>query len=119
MGRYYSGDIEGKFWFGLQPSDAPSRFGATEQEPCYITYSFEEYDLEGVEEEIQSIEDNLGDKISILDKFFEQGNSYNDDILEEIGVTNNELRDYADLKLGIQIRDCIKEQGYCIFDAEI
>lgn len=24
MGRYYSGDIEGKFWFAVQPSDAPS-----------------------------------------------------------------------------------------------
>ena len=40
MGRFYSGDIEGKFWFGLQPSDAPSIFGGTEQEPAYITYDF-------------------------------------------------------------------------------
>ena len=119
MGRYYSGDIEGKFWFALQPSDAPSRFGGTEQEPAYITYDFEEHHLEEVEQEIQSIEENLGDKISIIDKFFEDNNGYNDAMLEEICITNDELREYADLKLGIQIRDCIKEQGYCVFDAEL
>ena len=119
MGRYYSGDIEGKFWFALQPSNASERFGGTEREPDYITYSFEEHDLEAVEQEIQSIEENLGDKISILDKFFEQSNGYNDATLEEIGITNDELREYADLKLGIEIRDCIKEQGYCVFDAEL
>ena len=27
MGRYYSGDIEGKFWFGIQDSNDPDFFG--------------------------------------------------------------------------------------------
>lgn len=27
MGRYYSGDIEGKFWFGTQDSDDATNFG--------------------------------------------------------------------------------------------
>jgi hypothetical protein len=27
MGRYYSGSIRGKFWFGLQSSSAADRFG--------------------------------------------------------------------------------------------
>ena len=27
MGRYYSGDIEGKFWFAVQSSNAADRFG--------------------------------------------------------------------------------------------
>jgi hypothetical protein len=26
MGRYYSGDIDGKFWFALQSSDCADRF---------------------------------------------------------------------------------------------
>ena len=32
MGRYYSGDIEGKFMFAIQSSDAPERFGAVENQ---------------------------------------------------------------------------------------
>jgi hypothetical protein len=119
MGRYYSGDIEGKFWFGLQPSDAPSRFGGTEQEPSYITYDFQEDNLEEIEEEIKNIQENLVEKIGIIDKFFEDNNSYNDTMLQEINITNDELREYADLKLGIQIRDCVKEQGYYTIDCEI
>jgi hypothetical protein len=27
MGRYYSGDIQGKFWFAVQSSDDASAFG--------------------------------------------------------------------------------------------
>ena len=27
MGRYTSGDLEFKFWFAVQPSDAADRFG--------------------------------------------------------------------------------------------
>lgn len=119
MGRYYTGDIEGKFWFGLQPSDAPSRFGGTEQEPAYIIYDFQEEDLEEVEQEVKSIEENLGDKFGIIEKFFEDNNGYNDATLKEVNITNDEVREYADLLLGIQIRDCIKEQGCCTIECEI
>ena len=119
MGRYYTGDIEGKFWFALQPSDAPSRFGGTEQEPAYITYDFQEDNLEEIEEEIKNIEESLGDKLGTIEKFFETNTGYNDAMLEEIGISKDDLRNYADLQLGIQIRDCIKEQGYCTFDCEI
>ena len=119
MGRYYNGDIEGKFWFALQSSDAPERFGVMGYEPDYITYYFDENNLEDVEAEIQSIEETLGNKLEILDKFFEENNGYNDESLEKIGITKDELRDYADLGLGKQIRDCIKETGQCSFDAEL
>lgn len=119
MGRYYTGDINGKFWFGLQSSDAASRFGGTEQQPTYITYSFEkDEDLEGVEEEIKSIQESLGDKINVIEDFFKKHDSYNDEMLREVSISDDELRDYADLLLGIQIRDCLIEQGYCTFDAE-
>lgn len=118
MGRYYNGDIDGKFWFGLQSSDAADRFGVMGYEPDYIVYNFQEQDLEGVENEIKNIEETLGDKLGILDKFFEENNGYNYELLEKIGITKDELRDYADLGLGKQIRDCIKETGQCSFDAE-
>ena len=45
MGRYYDGDIEGKFWFAVQSSNAPERFGAQEFEPSHINYYFDEEQL--------------------------------------------------------------------------
>jgi len=38
MGRYYDGDIEGKFWFAIQSSDDGEFFGAEPQETDYIPY---------------------------------------------------------------------------------
>ena len=118
MGRYYSGDIEGKFWFALQSSDAADRFGVVGTQPNVLNYYFDESDLESVEEEIKNIEESLGDKIKVIDEFFEKNNGYNDKMLAEAGITEDELREYADLGLGKQIRDCIVENGYCSFEAE-
>lgn len=118
MGRYYSGDIDGKFWFALQSSDCADRFGVTGQQPSTLEYYFDEDNLEDVELEIKNIEDSLGDKLQLIEKFFEGNNGYNDKMLEEAGITQDELRDYADLGLGKQIRDSIKENGQCEFTAE-
>ena len=38
MGRYYEGDIDGKFWFAIQSSDDGEFFGAEEQESNWIDY---------------------------------------------------------------------------------
>lgn len=119
MGRYYSGDIEGKFWFAVQSSNAASRFGGIESEPSYIDYYFDENQLEEVEAEIKNIEDSLGNKIQILENFFKENNGYTDVSINKLGVSMHELKEYADLKLGIKIRDCIKESGQCSFQAEL
>jgi hypothetical protein len=119
MGRYYTGDIEGKFWFAVQSSNAADRFGVKGNQPEYIEYNFDEDNLEDVETEIKNIEDFLGDKLKIIVDFFEGNNGYNDEMLKKADITENELSEYADLKLGIKIRDCIKEIGYCSFDAEL
>lgn len=119
MGRYYSGDINGKFWFALQSSDAASRFGGEEVEPNFIQYSFyEEEHLKGIEDEIKAIEDKLGEKLKVVEKFFEDNNGYNDEMIKPY-FTTEQLRDYADLLLGRKIRDCVKEHGECNFDAEL
>jgi hypothetical protein len=118
MGRYYSGDIDGKFWFALQGSDAADRFGVTGEQPSTLSYYFSDDDLEGVEVEIKNIEESLGDKLKLIDEFFEKNNGYNDKMLVEAGITQDELRDYADLGLGKQIRDSIIENGQCSFEAE-
>lgn len=122
MGRHYYGDIEGKFWFGTQPSNAGDRFGQSSMQPQHLEYYYEEAHLESVEAEIKVITETLGDWLGKLDKFFEETSVYNDEIVTNYGLDleefNLKLKDYADLRLGVQIRDCIKELGYCNFDAE-
>ena len=48
MGRYYKGDIEGKFWFGVQ-SSADADFFGKEGAPNYLSYYFDEEDLTTIE----------------------------------------------------------------------
>jgi hypothetical protein len=119
MGRYYSGDIEGKFWFGVQSSTAADRFGVAHEIPSYVNYYYDESNLPEVEAEIEHIKSLLGDKLQQLDNFFESNDGYRDEMLEEIGITKQDLREYADLKLGEKIKQCIIDRGVCSFDAEL
>jgi hypothetical protein len=118
MGRYYNGDIEGKFWFAVQSSNSADRFGVTGNEPAYLDYWFDEDNLEDVEIEIKNIEKSLGNKIKIIEDFFKENDSYNDEKLKKADITEDELSEYADLELGIKIRDHIKDFGQCSFQAE-
>ena len=119
MGRYYSGDIDGKFWFAVQPSDSADRFGVTGQVPNYIEYLFCEDDKQGIESELKKIEKALGEDLQKLENFFNASTSYSDDMLTENGIDSRNLRDYADYKLGQKILDCLNKQGYCEFTAEL
>lgn len=118
MGRYYSGDIEGKFWFAVQSSNCADRFGSIGNEPSYIEYYFDEEQLSEVKKEIQNLEQFLGDKKEKLDKFFAERNGYSDSDLGKIGISEQELKEYADLLMGYEIRDCIENTGECSFIAE-
>ena len=129
MGRYYSGDIEGKFWFAVQSSDAPERFGAYPMEPGYVEYYFEE--LEPIQDELAEIRKNLrlpeGDYYIALRDFFKENNGYNDEMIEQYFVKKKldpeqaryMLSEYADFELGKQIEKCVKKQGDCSFTAEL
>ena len=119
MGRYYHGDIEGKFWFAVQSSMAAERFGGQSAEPSYVDFYFSSDDLDDINAEIKKIEDSLGDKKQLIDDFFKDNNGYNDQMLADAGITGEQLSDYADLGLGIQIRDCVVANGYCNFEAEL
>lgn len=124
MGRYISGYIETKLWFTVQPSNTADRFGVTGYQPETLEYWFREENLESVEAEINSIIESLGKYKDLLDKFFNENNSYNTQILSDyLQVDEKEtkklLKEYADLELGIKIRDCIKENGECSFSAEM
>lgn len=119
MGRYYEGSINGKFWFGLQASNSADRFGVTGSQPEILEYHFGKEDLDEVTQEIERIEATLGDNKKVIEDFFNDKNGYDPRDLEEAGINRETLREYADLLLGIQIRDCITGQGYCTFDAEL
>jgi hypothetical protein len=118
MGRYYHGDIDGKFWFAIQSSNAADRFGVSGTEPQEIEYSFYEENLIDVNVEIEKIEQELGENKEILDNFFEKAIGYNGDDMQKLNISDKELENYADLYLGYKIRDCINETGQCCFTAE-
>lgn len=137
MGRYYNGDIEGKFWFGVQSSDSADRFGVTGEPPSSLIYYFDKSNLSTIEEELKVIEQKLGNKLELLNKFFEEKESYNDEEIIQylkdngvkIEIPSNDnlvffcpiqkiLSEYADYELGCKIKKCVEETGSCSFDAE-
>jgi len=123
MGRYYEGDIEGKFWFGVQSSDAADRFGVHYTELDYVDYYFDKEDLPKVEKELKYIEETIGlNNLVKLTNFFDTCKFCGKEELNKKGLLDIWTKykvDYADYLLGIKIRDCIKEQGYCSFTAEL
>ena len=113
MGRYYNGDIEGKFWVALQPSDAAERFGGHME----LSFSFSEDDIEEVQEELERIESNI--PMGKITKFFEENDGYNADLLREAGLTEKQVAEYADHELGTKILNCLIKQGECNFYGEL
>jgi len=118
MGRYYSGDIEGKFWFAVQSSNAADRFGVVGERPSELHYYFSTEDLPAINAEIEKIERELGDKLTLIGNFFRSNMGYNDDMLAKANITSKEVSEYADLQLGCKIRDYVELEGDCNFDAE-
>lgn len=121
MGRYYSGDIEGKFWFGVQPSDDAEFFGGYSS----LEYQFEESDLDSIQEGIAECEKELGGYKDKLDKFFEGVEKGYDDemIMKALKIDKKQVLNllswYARLELGEKILKCVKEKGGCSFSAEL
>ena len=114
MGRYYNGDINGKFMFAVQSSYSADRFGFAGLNN-YVTYYFDEEHLDTIKEELDSLEVSF----KKVEKFFENRDSWNQKDQEEHGISTQEISDYADYRLGVQIRDCILENGHCEFEAEL
>ena len=124
MGRYYNGDIEGKFWFGVQSSDCADRFGVMGRQPEKLYYYFDESDLQSVQNELKQIEQSLGNYLKQLNDFFAKNNGYNNvELAKELGVIETDLeyilRDYADYELGKEIEKSIIKNGQCEFYAEM
>lgn len=119
MGRYYSGDIEGKFWFGVQSSTDADFFGSEGTEPNYLEYYFDNTHLDDIKAGIKECKKALGENKKKLDEFFKKKNGYNDEMLIEAGIEPSNIEWYARLELGEKILACVKENGYCSFEAEL
>ena len=123
MGRYYTGDIDGKFWFGVQSSDAADRFGVKGYEPSYLEYYFTKDDLQAVQDELKEMESLYQDKFEKIKEYFKTNNSYtNESMAKDLGWEKEKLihylSEYADYGLGKKIEACIIENGDCEFTAE-
>lgn len=120
MGRYYDGDIEGKFWFGVQSSTAPENLGA---EMMRITYQWS--DRDALDKRIKELETELGDHLPKLDKFFDEARGYTDQMVAEaLGITEDEVEKllvvYADICLGRKVLAYLDEgNDYCEIDCEL
>ena len=122
MGRYYHGDIEGKFWFAVQSSCDGEYFGMEEQEPSFLPYYSDDLDL--AEEGVEECKEKLRGYLTIIRKFFNSRSSYTDKSLAEAlevseDKTAHLLTWYARLTLGEKIVKCIKEEGSCWYEAEL
>jgi len=124
MGRYYSGIIEGKFWFGLQSSRVGERFGAYEHDSNLILYQINDKQI--AIDEMKNIKEVLGKSLELFDKFFKEHVGYNDEMLKEYFEKNNTkltrelLSDYADYCFGRDVIRHFERTGAttCWFEAE-
>ena len=117
MGRYYSGDIDGKLMFGVQNSNAADRFGVIGEQPYYLEYTFDDNELDRIGEELRKILTKLKGKRSAIARLLLNGYTLQDRL--DAGVTEDDLSEYADLILGLQIRRCILQNDTCHFIAEL
>ena len=123
MGRYYNGDIEGKFWFAVESSNDADFFGVIGYQPEWLEYNFDEEHIPQVTESVQKCKDELGEDKQKLEDFFKDKDGYNDEmIIEELGWSKNRVKDrlvwLARLELGEKILKCLLERRECCFTAE-
>lgn len=125
MGRYYHGDIEGKFWFGVQDSTDASHFGG--KETMYkdkARYTFRKGDLPSIQSKIMKIQKQLGKNYDKIEEFFVDKDSYSPKKLEEHLEVDEKryqgiMEIYARLLLGLKIEECVGRIGKCSFWAEL
>ena len=119
MGRYYNGDVEGKFAFAVQDSNAHERFGALEMDSWHIDYVVYRDNYTKICEELESIDKSSIEKV---DKMFSKENGWNDEILARHNVTLEDLSEHADYRIGVQLKEFFDNHPHvdeCRFEAEL
>jgi hypothetical protein len=124
MGRYYHGDIEGKFWFGVQPSNDPEFFGAVEEDTDIVHYYTE--DLSLIENGIAKCKEEIGEYYYRMQIFYNSVvNEPNNAVTlgEWLKVPEHKadrlIGWYARLELGEKMYLRVKEHGSCFITAEL
>ncbi len=117
IGRWYGGDIKGKFWVGVQPSDDAEFFGACEEPD--IHYYVDPESMDEVKEGIETCLKKLGKARKPMDAFFKNQKTYSNEQLNEFInkeaskawdlPTKELLKWYARLELGIKIKKALEE----------
>lgn len=112
MGRYIYGNIEHKFWFGIQNSDAASQFGGESSSIPYYYGGLDEFDTKHLENLIKEANQALRTNLTL--------ESDPEIIYDLSNMTNNKNIELllANIQLGLKIRNCIIENSYCEFEAE-
>ena len=101
MGRYYTGDIEGKFMFAVQGSDAGERFGAHELDNHVIHYCIQREYYDDIVKELKSIEES-----GCLERAEAWMNE--EHRLPPSDLQRKDLEEYADYRMGKKIKQwCI------------
>ena len=126
MGRYYSGDIEGKMWFAVQNSSDWDYFGKEGNYPERLAYYYEKEDLPKIKKGIENCKKMLGKYKKEIDLYFKKEQGYNDKELakclkiKEDGVKPL-LEWYARLEKAEQLNTFLKQKGhdYCQFEVEL
>ena len=119
MGRYYNGDVDGKFMFAVQSSDAHERFGATSEESNYIPYAVYRESYAHICAELDSIKQK--GHVDKVEKMFSKEEGWNDEIQERYNVTDKDLSEYADYQIGLQLKEFFDDNpdtDECRFEAE-
>jgi len=130
MGRFYNGDISGKWWFAVQSSDTPKRFGGEETSIEYVICNDEEF-----QEKMKKLETTLGESLQIFDEFFAKKSSYNikqlDEFFQEKGTDYTDnisivdieylFSDYADYKFGLEVAKYFEDtqEESCYISSEL
>ena len=115
MGRHYNGDIEGKFWFGVQSSDAADRFGVEGLQPNFLEYGFDTEQIPTIKEQLALIEKTIN--VKDYESYYHDCNCNKTPV--ELNITEDGDKEFADYCLGKQILERLEEDGSCWFEAEL
>ncbi len=121
MGRYYNGDVDGKFMFAVQSSGAHERFGAITYQEDYIPYVVYRESYAEICAELDSIK-HKGHIEKVNNMFEKEPEGYNSAIQKKYNVTDEDLSEYADYEIGIQLKEFFDDNpdlDECRFEAEL
>ena len=125
MGREYKGDIGGKMWTAVQPSNDADNFGVIGEPLGDLHYFFTEDNEDEINKELARCREVIGiDNLDIMDRYYKEHRTEShqavDDLKSKIGNTEYKKLEeyYARIELGEQILACIRDNDTCSFSVE-